>query len=1077
MPPTPPPNTALRPLALALACLAATASPLAPAADLAFLRDVKPILSDHCFACHGPDSGTRKAGLRLDTREGLLESTPKRPAAVIPGKPEESELWKRLVTSDPDDLMPPADAHKPLSSAQIDTLRRWIADGAPWQDHWAFVKPTRPPLPDTKPLAARHPHFPIRNPIDAIVLHRLDQLGLSPAPEADRRRLLRRVHLDLTGLPPTPAEVEAFIADTTPDAYERTVRRLLASPHWGEARARAWLDAARYADTHGLHFDNYREMWPYRDWVIRAFNRNLPFDRFSIDQIAGDLLPDPTDDQLIATGFHRCNATTNEGGTIEEENQVNYANDRVTTTSWVWLGLTANCASCHDHKFDPIPTRDFYAMAAFFRNTTQSGFDGNVKDGANASMTVVTDPADRARWTALPTLIANAKSDVDARRNDAQTPFEPWAASLTADTIQQNLARDLHLHAPLREGSGTNFTIHTDSQSLTAPADGPVRWSTNGPAGPDQPALHFDKNGSVDLGAAGDFDLGQPFSVSAWVFVPTDFDRTAAIIARMDESNQHRGWDLWIQQGQFAAHFVHRWPEDALKVRTRKALARKGEWQHVTLTFDGSGRPEGVRFYVDGAAAETERDGPGRVRGTLATSTPLRAGRRSAGASFEGGAVQDLRIHRRVLAAPEARALARFHELKSLLASPLASWKPEAREEVFEYFLLSHAPFQDARKHLATLEDERESLRQRYPVTHIQREKPDSLPMAAILARGEYDKPREKVVAATFSALHPFPPGAPTNRLGLAQWLVSPDNPLAARVTVNRFWQELFGVGLVKTTEDFGIMGEVPVHPLLLDWLAVEFVANGWDVKQLFETIVLSSTYRQDESVTPAKLQKDPDNRHFSRGPRFRMEAEMLRDYALQASGLLAPRIGGPSVKPYQPDGVWEAVAMPESNTREYKRDSGEALYRRSLYTFWKRSAPPALMDLFNAPSRESCTVRRERTNTPLQALATLNDPQFIEAARVLAQQAYAAANGRHALALDALAQHILARPLQPAELAELALTLDALLDFYTAQPDEAAKLIAVGDSPVPGDLPPPQLAALTLVANELFNLDEALTK
>ncbi len=1057
------------PLALALFC-----APAVPAADLIFSRDIQPILSQQCYACHGPDPGTRKAGLRLDTREGAFETTPKRAAAVVPGHPESSELWKRIVTTDPDDVMPPPDSHKELKPAQRDLLKRWIAEGAPWQEHWAFVKPRRSTLPDTTELSRRHTQFPIRNPIDAFILARLDALGLAPAPEADRRRLLRRLSLDLTGLPPAPEEVEAFVLDEAPDAYDRAVRKYLASPRWGEARARVWLDAARYADTHGLHFDNYREMWPYRDWVIRAFNRNQPFDRFTIDQIAGDLVPSASDDQYIATGFHRCNATTNEGGTIEEENQVNYANDRVATTSWIWLGLTANCASCHDHKFDPISTRDYYSLAAFFRNTTQSGFDGNIKDGANASMTVIENPADRARWAELPPLIETAKSIVETRRKDADAPFSAWAGRLTAADIERELSTNLALHVLLHSGPEVAINGSLAGQPTSFAVEGDVRWATNGHFGP---ALHFEKEGTVSLGDVGDFDLGQAFSVAAWVFVPPSFDETAALVARMDEANEHRGWDLWIQQGQFAAHLVHKWPDDALKVRTKKRLARKGEWQHLTVTFDGTGRPDGVRFYVDGVAAESERDGPGRVRGTLRTPTPLRLGRRSTGSSFTGGALQDVRIYTRILAGPETRALARIDDLRQLLDTPIADWKPESRVEVFEYFLLSHAPFQDARKDLATLESEREAIRVRYPVTHIQREKGDSLPMASILARGEYDKPKEKVIAGTPAVLHPFPPGAPTNRLGLAQWLVSPDNALVARVTVNRFWQEIFGTGLVRTTEDFGMMGEPPVNPELLDWLATEFVASGWNVKQLFERIVTSSAYRQSEATTPEKIEKDSANRFLSRGPRFRMDAEMLRDYALQAAGLLGQEIGGPSVKPYQPEGVWEAVAMRESDTRNYQRDSGAALYRRSLYTFWKRSAPPALMDLFNAPSRESCTVRRERTNTPLQALATLNDPQFIEAARTLAEHALAATKGHADDALHAMAHRILGRPLHPEELIEVTATLADMLTFYIAQPEEAALLLDVGESHVNPDLPAPQLAALTLVANQLLNLDEALTK
>lgn len=1069
------PAAASRALAL-FACLApvlaaAAATPARP--SLVFNRDIKPILSDNCYACHGPDPAARKAGLRLDTREGLFESTPKRGPAVVAGKPDQSEFWKRLVTDDADELMPPPKSRKSLSPEQRDLLARWITEGAPWQPHWAFIKPDRPPVPTVRhpDLAAR-----VRNPIDAFVFARLEAQGLTPAPEADRRTLARRLSLDLTGLPPRPHEVEAFASDSRSDADDRWIGRWMDSPRWGEHRARYWLDAARYADTHGLHFDNYREMWPYRDWVIGAFNRNLPFDRFTIEQFAGDLLPAPTDDQLVATGFHRCNATTNEGGTIEEENQVNYANDRVTTTAWVWLGLTANCASCHDHKFDPLTMRDFYSLAAFFRNTTQSGFDGNLKDGANASMTVIDDPHDRLRWRVLPEEISLAKTNLDQRRKEAEPPFELWAASLQLQTIERNLLLGLDLRAPLNEGRGLEVAVQLPGQTASRRTDGPAHWETLGHHGS---ALHFEKEGSIDLGDAGDFELGQPFSYGGWVFVPDAYNESAPIAARMDESNDHRGWDLWIQQGQFAAHFVEKWPGNALKIKTKKRLAKKGAWQHVFVTFDGSGKPEGVRLYIDGSAAETETDGPNRVRQSIRTQTPLRLGRRSSGPSFVGGAVQDFRLYRRLLAAPEVRTIARSEEVQSLLATPVANWKPEPRQEMFEFFLLQHAPFQDARQHLAGLESERDGIRLRYPVTHIQKEKKDSQPMAAILFRGQYDKPKDKVGAGTPAVLHPFPTDAPTNRLGLAQWLVSPENPLTARVTVNRFWQEVFGVGLVKSAEDFGLMGDPPVHPELLDWLASEFVASGWDVKHLFRLMLSSSTYRQSAFTTPEKLEIDPANRLLSRGPRFRMDAEMVRDYALAAAGLLDTRIGGPSVKPYQPDGVWEAVAMPESNTRNYQRDSGIALYRRSLYTFWKRSAPPALLDVFNAPSRESCTVRRERTNTPLQALATLNDPQFIEAARVVAGRAYADSADNPENAFDAIGWSVLARPLHPAEREQLAATYREAATYYRDEPEDAVKLLAIGEakSPEPIANRVVQLAALTLVANQLLNLDETLNK
>jgi mono/diheme cytochrome c family protein len=1045
----------------------ASATTAAQGADLQFNRDIRPLLSENCLACHGPDPGSRKAGLRLDTRESLFGPTKNEGSVVVPGKPEESALWKRIVQTDPDEVMPPPNSHKELKADQKELLRQWIAQGAPWQPHWSFVKPERSAVPGAAG----------GNPIDAFVEARLAAAGLTMNPEADRQTLARRVALDLTGLPPQPGMVEEFLADTSPNAYERYVQRLMDTPQWGEHRARYWLDAARYADTHGLHFDNYREMWPYRDWVIRAFNRNQPFDQFVVEQIAGDLLPNPTQDQLVATGFHRCNMTTNEGGTIEEENLVGYANDRVTTTGWVFLGLTTNCGACHDHKFDPFTMRDFYSMAAFFRNTEQSGFDGNVKDGANASMVVVSDPADLARWTALPSEIDAGKESLKRQRSDAEPAFVQWVETLRPEVLDQTLnIPDLAFRAPLNDGNVQQFTIQTGTSQRSIPVEGQPTVATNAVFGP---APIFGKGVTARVPDAGDVDHGQPFSFGTWVLIPANSNDTAAIVARMDpESAAYRGWDLWIQGDQFATHLIHSWPENALKVRTQKRLAKKRQWQHVFVTYDGSGKADGVKLFVDGVAAETEVENGKGITGSLRAQAPLTLAQHSGGSHFNGVGLQDLRIYTRALRAEEVTALAQQTVLRSLVGIPVAEWKPEARAAAFESFLTQqHVPYQDAQKALARLEQERESLRQRYPVTHIQKEKPDSKAMAAILFRGQYDKPRDSVEADVPAALNPLPSGAPRNRLGLAQWLVSPENPLMARVTVNRFWQELFGTGLVKTTEDFGIMGDNPANPELLDWLAVEFRESGWDVKRLFRLMVLSKAYRQDARTTPGKLEKDPANRLLSRGPRFRMDAEMVRDYALAASGLLVPKIGGPSVKPYQPEGVWEAVAMPESNTKRYQQDTGEALYRRSLYTFWKRAAPPATMDVFNAPSREVSCTRRERTNTPLQALATLNDPQFVEAARHLAESCLKSTGGDSQKSLDAIARRLLVRPLSADEREVLNAAWTEFSGYYTQHPEEARKLIAVGESQADSSVPAPQLAAMTLLANQLLNLDEVLNK
>jgi hypothetical protein len=1045
--------------------LLASSSGAAPADTIKFNRDIRPILTENCFACHGPDNNARKAKLRLDTKEGIFEKTPKREPAVIPGDLEKSELWLRVSTTDEDDLMPPPDSHKVLKPEQKELLKKWILSGAPWQGHWAYVKPERPEVPKVKASG-----FPVRNPIDAFILAKLQSKGLKPAPEADKRTIARRLALDLTGLPPNREAVERFLKDRSPEAYIKLVKLLMDSPQWGEHRGRYWLDAARYADTHGLHFDNYREMWPYRDWVIRAFNRNMPFDQFTLEQLAGDLLEDPDTEQLVATGFHRCNMTTNEGGTIDEENLANYANDRVSTTGWVWLGATLNCAACHDHKFDPITQKDFYAMEAFFRNTTQPAKDGNVKD-STPSVLVAQTPEDANRWAALPAELEAAKGKVDARRKAAKPAFEKWVANAAADEFDRDIpTKQMIAHVPLNERH-SNEVVAIVGERKMIPLSGEVEFQ-DGKLGP---ALVLKKGQTLDLGDVGDFERTNAFSYGAWVRV-SKASGTSGVLARMDVGADYRGWDLMQDDKKFSVHIVNKWPDNAIKVSTKADVIKEKTFQHVFVTYDGSGKAKGVRIFIDGVDTPLNGD-KDTLSETIRTSTSFRIGQRSKGQEFERGRVQDVRVYERRLSGKEVGALAKVVPIRQTLAIASDKRTAEQNDAIYDYWLTTRdeAYLTLAKAH-AGLKSEQDKIRERNPVTHIQREKKDSMPVAAILFRGQYDKPKDKVTAATPGFLPAMPAGAPTNRLGLAKWINSPENPLTARVTVNRFWQEVFGVGLVKSADDFGTTSEPPANQELLDWLAVEFIESGWNVKHLFELIVTSSTYRQSAEVTPEKLEKDPQNRLCSRGPRFRMDAEMVRDYALAAGGLLVDKVGGPSVKPYQPEGVWEAVAMPESNTKKYKADDGAGLYRRSLYTFWKRAAPPALMDIFNAPSREVCSVRRERTNTPLQALATLNDPQFVEAARHLAQDALAGRKNEDD-AIDEMATRLLTRPLTSKEKAVVKDTLAKMRAFYEQQPEAAKEFLAVGESDAAASVPAPQLAAMTMVANQLMNLDEALNK
>lgn len=1034
----------------------------AMAADkLSFNRDIRPILAENCFACHGPDSASRKAGLRLDRREVAVKA-----GAIAPGDPDESELIHRIFATGNDEVMPPPRVHKQLTAAQKEKLKTWIAAGAEYQPLWSFIPPIRPPLPAVKNAGW------VRNPVDRFILSALEQRGLQPAPEADRRTLARRLSLDLTGLPPPPEMVEAFVDDKSPTACEKLlVERLLQSPHWGEHRARYWLDAARYADTNGIHFDNYREIWTFRDWVIEAFNQNMPFDRFTIEQLAGDLLPDATDEQRIATGFNRCNITTNEGGAINEEYLVLYTRDRTETTSRVWMGLTANCAVCHDHKFDPLPQKEFYSLSAFFNNTTQAAMDGNVKDTPPV-MFVAATPEDRKRWKTLDGQLAELKKQINDRRQAARADFEKWATGPAKQSLSAHVPDDgLWFHAPLSEGQGRSLTITVDSKPRTLALAADAAWS---PGEVSAKAFMSQDKTPLEIAEAGDLDSQQAFSYGGWVKLSGTVS-AGAVMARMDDGNAFRGWDMWLENDRPAAHLINHWPDNAIKVVAKTPIQR-GRWHHVMVTYDGSRRAAGARIYVDGKPQPVDVASDS-LKGTMRTKVPLKIARRHTGSRINGVALQDLRIYGRSLSSVEVDQLASSTRLASILAKPSAKRSKAESDELLDLWLRREdKPFRDLAVRLAETEKDQLDIRARGTVAHVMQERAEP-PKAYVLFRGDYDKRREEVKAATPSFLPPMSAELPRNRLGFARWLLRPEHPLTARVAVNRFWQEIFGTGLVKTSEDFGVNGEMPANQELLDWLAVDFRESGWDVKRLFRIMVTSAAYRQSAVTTPEKLDRDPQNRWLSRGPRFRMDAEMVRDYALAASGLLAMKIGGPSVRPYQPNGVWEAVAMPESDTRYYRADSGEGLYRRSMYTLWKRAAPPASMDIFNAPSREACTVRRERTNTPLQALVTLNDPQFVEAARRLAETALKQGGDKTAGRIDFTARRLLARPLRPQEVQVVENSLDALLKHYKADPVGAKNLLLAGQSPVDPNLDPPTLAAWTMLTNEMMNLDEVLNK
>jgi mono/diheme cytochrome c family protein len=1040
---------------------------------ISFNEHVQPILSENCYQCHGPDANTREpkdAPLRLDIAEHAMTPRENGKPVIIPGEPAASLLVKLMHSDKASEIMPPPESHKTMDADEIAILEKWIEQGAEYQDHWAFIPPTKADLPDAgKDWAS--------NPLDHFTAAKLRQNNLEPNPPEDLARFYRRLHLDLTGLPPTSQELEEFLevarhspqGDGGPkistDLVRKTARRLLATPASAEHFARHWLDAARYADTHGIHIDNYRAIWPYRDWVINAFQQGMPWDQFTIEQIAGDLMENASLEQQIATGFNRCLATTGEGGAIAEEYEAIYAQDRVDTTAAVWLGLTTGCASCHDHKFDPITTKDNYAFTAFFRNTTMGAMDRNKADHPPNVFAPL--PGDRQRWAAIDGDIASAEKQIAERRKAARADFDQWLATATIEAPNE-VDSTLHLHLPLVEASGP----------VRGTVDGqPREWPTGLPRveGPLGHALDL-STGILDLGDVGNFKRTDPVSYGG--FIRVEGKPNGAVIARMNPDNNFRGWDLWLQAGAPGAHIVDTWDTAANKSIAPNPLTTK-TWQHVFVTFDGSKpAPSAMAIYVDGKPVKA-RLSHKSVGNNIEAKAPLLLGARHGDTNkLSDGkvALQDFRFYRRLLTPGEIDSLANNSLLRHIVSLPAEKRTKQQKAALFNYYLASvDKPSQELRARIDKLKKEQADIKSRGSVTLVMQEKKDSEPFAHILNRGLYSDKGEKVTPATPEALPPMPDDAPRNRLGLARWLVSRDNPLTARVTMNRTWYYFFGRGLVETTEDFGIMGDRPSHPKLLDWLAVEFMDSGWDYRHMIELIVTSSTYRQSANLTAEKLERDPQNILLSRGPRYRLDAEQLRDLTLAASDVLVHKLGGPPVKPYQPEGIWSAVAMPQSNTRNYKADEGDNLYRRSIYTFWKRTAPHPAMEILNAPSREVFCVRRERTNTPLQAFVTMNDPQFVEAARQLAGKAIAAApdfDGR----LDFVTTRLLSRTLADNERPAVRLTLDKALTEYRAAPDAATRLIEVGASRTPTD-DPATLAAWTIIASQILNLDECLTK
>jgi len=1029
-----------------------------------FNRDIRPIFSGTCFKCHGPDGGSRKARLRLDQPEGAFEER-RRGTPIVPGDPSKSLVYQRITSDNPRKRMPPLDSNLTLSPEEKETIRRWIQEGARYQPHWALIPPRRPPLPEVRDREWGH------NEIDRFILHRLEQEGLRPAGEADRLTLIRRISLDLTGLPPTPEEVRAFLADRSPEAYEKLVDRLLASPRYGEHRAHYWLDAARYGDTHGLHLDNYREMWPYRDWVIRAFNENMPFDRFVTEQLAGDLL-EGTPDQMVATGFNRCNVSTSEGGSIEEEVYVRNNVDRVDTFGTVFLGMTVGCARCHDHKYDPITQKDYYSLFAFFNNLDGPALDGNKKDPPPV-MKVPTEEQGRRMATldrearALEARIDGPSPELDAAQAEWERREAEKLRAAGGKAAALAPEKGLAAHYEMDRAQG-NSIAPSGGHGPAGRILGKAEWRP----GKTGKALYLDGNTHVDLGDTAGFEADQAFSYGAWI--RPEPGGAMAVVSRMDDANSFRGWDLYLGGGKVYAHLISRWEADAIRVNTERALP-PGTWHHVFVTYDGSRKARGVKIYVGGKPEKLQVTHD-RLRGSIRTPKPLHIGARNPGSRFKG-LIDDVRIYNRLLQEPELAQIMGASGISAILATAPEKRTGDQKRELREYYRRAHSPeWKSLNDQLAALRKRRKEIEASVPTTLVFRERKNLRP-SYILRRGEYDQKGEEVKRTTPAFLPPLGE-RPRNRLGLARWLLDPGHPLLTRVTVNRFWLQLFGTGLVQTAEDFGSQGEWPSHPELLDWLAVQFRESGWNVKKTIKRMVMSATYRQSSRPGAESFRRDPRNRLLSRGPRFRLDAEMLRDQALFVSGLLVERLGGPSVKPPQPPGLWHAVGYTSSNTANFVADAGnEKVHRRTLYTFIKRTAPPPQLSIFDASSRESCVVRRERTNTPLQALAMLNDPQYFEAARALAERGLREGGKTTPSRIAYLFTLAVARRPDAEEVDELEGLLRDSLTRYRGDPEAAKKLIAVGESKPDASLDACELAAWTLLANLILNLDEVIIK
>tara|TARA_Y100001934_G_scaffold243403_1_gene300025 strand:- start:12875 stop:16021 length:3147 start_codon:yes stop_codon:yes gene_type:complete len=1010
------------------------------AADLGFATDIRPILSDKCFQCHGPDKATQKGGLRLDIRDEAIRPRD----GIIPiaaGNSTKSEVVRRIFSTDPDEVMPPPEKKNPLSVADREKLKAWIDQGAEYTGHWAFQRIEKPVEPAVKNRARR------RNAIDAFVLARLEQEGYGYAKDASKEKLIRRVAFDITGLPPTLEEIDAFLKDKTPKAFENIVDDYLSRTTYAERMTSEWMDVARYSDTYGYQVDRDRFVWPYRDWVIKAFDKNLPYSQFITEQVAGDLIPNATEDQILATAFNRLHPQKVEGGSVPEEFRIEYVSDRTQTFATAFLGLTMECSKCHDHKYDPISQKEFYGLTSFFDNIDEAGLYSYFTPSVPTPTLQLRTDDHRKKLTDSKAAVRLAEQKLKDATERVTKTFPAWAKEKRQAAIG---------------GLVGSFSFDDRIGGIIPNA---IRPDLPGSASGNNPTVEGRRGKGIKLSGddavnlkVGNFTRNQAFSIACWINSPEQFERSVVFHrSRAWTDAASRGYELLILDGRLQASLIHFWPGNSISIKTTEILPTN-EWIHVSLTYDGSSRASGLQLWINGKPARQET-----VRDKLTKNITggggdtIAIGQRFRDVGFKNGLVDEFKVFERELSEFEIRDVMNPGSIVAALGSQ------KLRNHLLDYFLGNHPELTELRAALQAARKKATDIVDRIPEIMVMQEMVER--QTYLLHRGAYDARRDQVSSITPASLHEFPGKAPKNRLGLAEWLTSRDNPLTARVTVNRYWQMIFGRGLVKTANDFGSQGALPTHPELLDWLAADFMENSWDLKRLIKQFVMSTAYRQSSIATKELLNKDPENILLGRARRYRLPAEMIRDNALFLSGLLVPKVGGQSVKPYE---VKEAF-------KPATPDKGEGLYRRSLYTYWKRTAPAPVMMALDAARRDVCSVTRETTATPLQAFVFMNDPQFVEAARKLAERALDESDPNAAVRW--MFRVLTSRKPNAAEQRVIDRMFEEQLKDFTSKAGRAGQFLKTGKAATKKGLDPNQLAALNVVATALLSHDECVVK